>query len=177
MKLMIRFKNENGIATAFLCCCLLLSCVTFQKAEKKLDSSPLESARYCSLRFPIKDSIVVRDSVRFDTIYSTDTIVYNDNSEWGLDTISQGTTLSPPPITKIVTKTIVKTVTKDSLIYRDNPNIVAKVKYLEGLNAKGELKNEQLTRGRNTYRIITFAEGVLILLIIAGLIYANTHKV
>lgn len=158
-------------AATFLCWPLLFnSCVTIPKAEKKLDASPVESARYCSLRFPTKDSIITRDSIRFDTTYvSGDTVyvLHHDSlNVFVIDTIK----ITLP--SKIITKTILH----DTTIFRDNTATVARIKYLEGITAVKDSDISRLTRGRNTYRIVTFAEGLLILLIIGGLIYANTHR-
>ncbi len=60
------------IALAFT----LGSCHSEQKALRKtqqyLFSHPDFSAGYCAEQFPVKDSIVTRDSIRFDTLYVSD---------------------------------------------------------------------------------------------------------
>lgn len=159
-----------NIAATFLCWLLFYSCVTIPKATKKLDSQPLESSRYCSTRFPMRDSIVTRESVRFDTLYTSGDTVYTIHHD-SLSVLVRDTIKITLPA-KIITKTILR----DTTIFRDNPKTIARIAYLEQNSAVKDSDISRITRGRNTYRIITFAEGFLILLIIAGLIYANTRK-
>lgn len=40
-----------------------------QKAKNRLSDNPLEAARFCSDKFPSKDSIVYRDTIILDTMY------------------------------------------------------------------------------------------------------------
>lgn len=82
------------------------------KAKRVLDENPIDAAAYCANKFPVKDSIVYKDSVRFDTIYTGETY---------FDTIS---VQCPDTVIKVVTKvepkTIVKTVTNVKEVYREN---------------------------------------------------------
>ncbi len=101
------------------CFFIATSCNTekrLQKAEVLLASKG-RLPEVCAARFPPKDSIVYRDSVHFDTlytsIYSVDTLVSND-------TIKVVTTLP----SKVVTKEVIKF----REIYREN---TAKVNDLE----------------------------------------------
>src|SRR5438046_8820402 len=100
---------------------LLSGCVSIPKAESKLDSQPTESARYCSIRFSQRDSISVRDSVRFDTlIVAGDTVFLTptyDLSQWqdkviGYDTVYK---FKVCPAIKLITKTVIH----DTTIFRD----------------------------------------------------------
>lgn len=51
---------------------VLAACNTqrqLQKAKDRLSDNPLEAARFCSDKFPGKDSIVYRDTIKLDTMY------------------------------------------------------------------------------------------------------------
>ncbi len=97
---------------AFLTFCILLSCNTekqLQKAETRLSQSG-RLAKICADRFPLRDSIVVKDSVIIDTFllgeYIFDTIRVND--------------------TIVITKHIpvIKTKIKTQIVYRqDNAKV------------------------------------------------------
>jgi hypothetical protein len=89
-----------------VCFFIATSCNTekrLQKAEVLLASSG-RLPEVCANRFPPKDSIVYRDSVHFDTlytsVYSVDTIVSNDT-------------------VKIVTTLPAKVITKELIKFRD----------------------------------------------------------
>ena len=125
------------------CFFIATSCNTekrLQKAEVLLASKG-KLAEVCANRFPPKDSIVYRDSIHFDTLYtslySIDTIVSND-------TVKIVTTLPA----KVITKEVIKF--RD--VYRENTAKVVdlQLKYnscgselneikLELQKAKGEL--------------------------------------
>ncbi len=40
----------------------------FAKAVRTMDSDPEQAAWYCAIKFPVKDTIIYRDSVTYDTI-------------------------------------------------------------------------------------------------------------
>jgi hypothetical protein len=90
---------------------LLVACNPLKKAVRTMDEYPAAAALYCADRFPVRDSIIVRDSISFDTLYEAgDTIkvpvpyaVYGDTSVKAV---------CPPA--KIITRTI----RRDSLIIR-----------------------------------------------------------
>lgn len=51
---------------------VLAACNTqrqLQKAKDRLSDNPLEAARFCSDKFPGKDSVVYRDTIKLDTMY------------------------------------------------------------------------------------------------------------
>lgn len=95
-------------------------------------------AELCADEFPAKDSIIVRDSVSFDTLYNTD-IVFDTTTVKDTVYITR----------QLPGKTIVKTVRKDSTIVRVDKameshlgnKLLAANKEIERLNAENnELK-------------------------------------
>lgn len=92
-----------------------------QKAEVLLASKG-KLAGICASRFPPKDSIVYRDSVRFDTLYEG---IYSIDTVYDKDTVKVYVTLPA----KIITKEVIKF--RD--IYREN---TAKVTELQTKNAE-----------------------------------------
>lgn len=92
----------------------LFGCTTSKvgRAKRVLDENPIDAAQYCANKFPIKDSIVYKDSVHLDTLYV---------GEPYFDTIL---VQCPDTVIKVVTriepKTIVKTVTQTKEVYREN---------------------------------------------------------
>ncbi len=56
-----------------VCVFILLGCSESRKITKAiltLDEHPEVAARYCGNKFPMKDTVIYRDSVRYDTIFS-----------------------------------------------------------------------------------------------------------
>lgn len=83
------------------------SCDPAKKATTYMQTHKDKLAELCAENFPVKDSIIVRDSVSFDTIYNTD--IFFDT------TVVKDTVR----ITKYLPgKTVIKTVRKDSIIVR-----------------------------------------------------------
>lgn len=110
-------------AIGFLLVVMLLiatSCLPnrkFAKAVGVMNDHPDQAAWYCAIKFPVKDTIIYRDSVTYDTIYDTNYFV--------------DTTTIHDTINKIVSspaKTLVKTIYKVKEIVREN---TAKVQALE----------------------------------------------
>src|SRR5688572_30583352 len=99
---------------------LFSSCMTTQKAKNFLEKNgDLDSI--CMEEFKPVDSIVIKDSVSFDTLYletlSSDTVEINDTVY----------------ITKTVPKVITKTVSHTKEVFTEN---TARVKYLESVIEK-----------------------------------------
>lgn len=122
------------LVISVVCFFIATSCNTekrLQKAEVLLASQG-RLPEICANRFPPKDSIVYRDSVHFDTLYtslySIDTIVSND-------TIRIVTTLPA----KVITKEVIKF--RD--VYRENTAKVADLQ-LKYNNCGSELHNSKL---------------------------------
>lgn len=88
---------------------LLTGCVTSKKVTRYLNEHPLKAAEYCSKAFPVKDSIVTRDSVSLDTLYIECPPI---SESVRLDTI----TLTKDK--KVYVPCVSKTIYKDSTIYR-----------------------------------------------------------
>lgn len=111
---------------------ILASCNPQKKLFKALDElqkHPIESAKYCADKYPVKDTTIYRDSVRFDTLYM---------GEYVFDTTIVKDTVY---ITKTVPKTITKTVTNIKEVYREN---TARVEQLKLQNEKCEAKYQNL---------------------------------
>ena len=87
---------------------LLTGCVTSKKVTRYLNEHPLKAAEYCSKAFPVRDSVVTRDSVHLDTLY----IECPDTPTLGTDTITITSTK------KVYVPCVSKTIYRDSTIYR-----------------------------------------------------------
>ena len=80
-----------------------------RKAISTLDSNPVDAAKYCADKYPVKDSVIYKDTLRLDTLYMGDIV---------FDTIVTKDTVY---ITKTLpAKTIVKTITQTKEVYREN---------------------------------------------------------
>jgi hypothetical protein len=88
----------------------LASCVTQKKVERFLDNHQEVLAKECAENFAPKDSIIVKDSVHFDTLYQEGLVIV-DTFRIGADTIYRNTQC---PKTQIITKVI----RHDSVIYQ-----------------------------------------------------------
>lgn len=81
---------------------------TLHKTQLYLFEHPEFSAGYCAEQYPVKDSVVARDSISFDTLYM-DQVPDTSYQYLSGDTVF---------ITKYQTKYITKTIRKDSIIFR-----------------------------------------------------------
>lgn len=102
-----------GVAFIILLAFLASGCTNkIAKAKRTLDESPVDAARYCADKFPVRDSVVYKDSIHFDTLIVGD--IYFDTIEVQCpDTVIK-------VVTKVEPKTIVKTVTQIKEVYREN---------------------------------------------------------
>lgn len=114
-----------------------------QKAKNVLNDNPIEAANYCAEKFPVIDSTIVKDSVRYDTIY-----LYNESL---IDTqiVRLKDTVFKTIIKSGATVYITKTVTKDSIIIRRD---VAKEKALQGQNDNLIVVNKDLVTDRDKWK-------------------------
>jgi len=111
---------------------ILASCNPQKKLFKALDElqkHPIESAKYCADKYPVKDTTIYRDSVKFDTLYM---------GEYVFDTTVVKDTVY---ITKTVPKYITKTVTQVKEVLREN---TARVEQLRLQYEKCEQKYQAL---------------------------------
>lgn len=89
----------------WVCVFVFAGCSPSRKVEKAiniLNNNPDKASSYCATRFPLKDTVIYRDSIKYDTIFAltpvqVDTIFKKDTTI---------ITITSP------TKTIVKTVTQ-----------------------------------------------------------------
>lgn len=98
--LRVKLTYIFGLLTIFL---VALACNTskrIQKAEAFLAKEG-KLSEICASRFPLKDSIAYRDSVRFDTLYEG---IYSIDTIFDKDTIKVYVTLPAKVITKEVIK-------------------------------------------------------------------------
>lgn len=141
----------------------LTSCMTSQKATSYLESKG-ELPKICADKFPVKDSIIVKDSVTLDTVYVgdviTDTVWMNalDTGVWigGAGLLDTGSRVFNWPIGKrpVITKTLpAKVITKTQVqvkeVYRENTaRVVAlqtDLQTVSGKLSKAEDKAKELT--------------------------------
>jgi hypothetical protein len=100
---------------------VLIGCTTQKKATNYFNNHPDQLAPICADKFPVKDSLVTRDSVRFDTLFiEGDPVVLKDSFYIKGDTVVKQVTKECPKV-----QTIVKTVIKDSIHYVENTARVA----------------------------------------------------
>lgn len=92
----------------------MVSCTTQRKAERFYKKHPDKLAQKCAETFPVKDSIVVIDSVHFDTLYiEGEPVIIRDSFFIKGDTIVRQITKECPKV-----QTITKVIRHDSIIYR-----------------------------------------------------------
>jgi len=137
---------------------ILSSCLTEKKSVKQLaliqNKFPSLIAQNCADKFPIKESVEIREVISYDTIKSVDTLIKDSliNNEVVRFVYLPG-------------KTITKTIKKDSIIRLEN---TAKLFVLESkLNASNEaliVANSKLKTLRTILYIMLVISVVLLLL-------------
>ena len=135
---------------------LFASCMTEKQSVKKLaiinSKYPELVAQNCSDKFPIKETIEVRETITHDTLKSTDTLIK--------DTVINNEVIR---YIYLPGQTITKTIKKDSVIRLEN---TAKLFILEG---KLKAANEQIVKQK---QLITIGRWVgFLLLIIIGVFF------
>ena len=135
----------------------------------KLDKSPIQSSRYCKVRYPV-DSFFKESK----TIIKTDTNyypVYLPNGDSGsTDTIVQ-------VIRKFFHKTDTVGVVNNSAMAefkRKYEGLIGEVKELIQTDIKRQEKNVRLQDGRNTWRLIGI--GAILIIIAFGLGYLLSKR-
>ena len=135
---------------------LFASCMTEKQSVKKLaiinSKYPELIAQNCSDKFPIRETVEVREAITHDTLKSTDTLIKDSiiNNELVRYVYLPG-------------QTITKTIKKDSVIRLEN---TAKLFILEG---KLKAANEQIIKQK---QMITIGRWVgFLLLIIIGVFF------
>lgn len=129
-------NEDNPIATVLKCIAIFLllyfillvfnSCNSLKKTQRYLFEHPEFASGYCAEQYPVKDSIVVRDSVSYDTTYfdrGETSITSQPFSIDSSESVTYGTGMfrSIKPDTVRTIKMITKTIRKDSVIWKDNP--------------------------------------------------------
>jgi hypothetical protein len=107
---------------------LLIACNPVSKAVKTFEKHPYEAVAYCAMRFPVRDSILVRDSVSYDTIYKDGEIIKIPIPYAVYDTSGRPAYVEAPCPPH---RTITKIVRRDSLIIRRD---IAKETVLKNAN-------------------------------------------
>ena len=132
---------------------LFASCMTEKQSVKKLaiinSKYPELIAQNCSDKFPIKETIEVRETITHDTLKSTDTLIK--------DTVINNEIIR---YVYLPGQTITKTIKKDSVIRLEN---TAKLFILEG---KLKAANEQIIKQKQLITIGRWV-GFLLLIIIS----------
>lgn len=133
----------------------------FAKAVKTMDSDPEKAAWYCATKFPVKDTIIYRDSVTYDTII-------NENYIYDTATVHDTTTITNTS----PAKTLVKTVYKVKEIVRENTAKVQALEYAMSdatkLIAKKEAQIEELQKSLGEWRGLAKKRFWWLLLVIAA---------
>ena len=131
---------------------LFASCMTEKQSVKKLaiinSKYPELIAQNCSDKFPIRETIEVRETITHDTLKSTDTLIK--------DTVINNEIIR---YIYLPGQTITKTIKKDSVIRLEN---TAKLFILEG---KLKAANEQIIKQKQMSTICRWV-GFLLLIII-----------
>lgn len=132
---------------------LFASCMTEKQSVKKLaiinSKYPELIAQNCSDKFPIRESVEVRETITHDTLKSTDTLIK--------DTVINNEIIR---YIYLPGQTITKTIKKDSVIRLEN---TAKLFVLEG---KLKAANEQIIKQKQLIVIGRWV-GFLLLIIIS----------
>lgn len=148
----------------YIVCALLLvfaSCNTEKKTQKYLYMHPDFSAGYCAEAYPTKDSVVVRDSLRRDTIlelsFFTDTLRTDSFIYVRRDSV--------------IFRTITNTKIKDSIIYRSNTAEEKRLQLvlqacqknnndlLASYNKRGDEINDWKGKARKRFWLLIFLAG------------------
>ena len=137
---------------------ILSSCLTEKKSVKQLaliqNKFPSLIAQNCADKFPIKETIEVKEVITYDTIKSTDTLIK--------DSIINNEVIR---FVYLPGKTITKTIKKDSIIRIEN---TAKLFVLESkLNASNEaiiVANHKLKTLKKLLSIMLVISVVLLIL-------------
>jgi len=137
---------------------ILSSCLTEKKSVKQLaliqNKFPTLIAQNCADKFPIKESVEIREVITYDTIKSTDTLIK--------DSIINNEVIR---FVYLPGKTITKTIKKDSIIRLEN---TAKLFVLESkLKASNEaliVANSKLKTLRTILYIMFVISVVLVML-------------
>lgn len=137
---------------------ILSSCLTEKKSVKQLaliqNKFPTLIAQNCADKFPIKESVEIREVISYDTIKSTDTLIK--------DSIINNEVIR---FVYLPGKTITKTIKKDSIIRLEN---TAKLFVLESkLKASNEaliVANSKLKTLRTILYIMFVFSVVLVML-------------
>lgn len=131
---------------------LFASCMTEKQSVKKLaiinSKYPELIAQNCTDKFPIRETIEVRETITHDTLKSTDTLIK--------DTVINNEIIR---YIYLPGQTITKTIKKDSVIRLEN---TAKLFILDG---KLKAANEQITKQKQLIAIGRWV-GFLLLIII-----------
>ena len=120
---------------------ILSSCLTEKKSVKQLaliqNKFPTLIAQNCADKFPIKESVEIREVVTYDTIKSTDTLIK--------DSIINNEVIR---FVYLPGKTITKTIKKDSIIRLEN---TAKTFVLEN---QLKMSNEKLIKANHKLKTL-----------------------
>ena len=140
---------------------ILSSCLTEKKSVKQLaliqNKFPSLIAQNCADKFPIKESVEIREVVTYDTIKNTDTLIKDSiiNNEVVRFVYLPG-------------KTITKTIKKDSIIRLEN---TAKLFVLE---SKLKASNEALIVANHKLKLLKI---ILYIMLIISVILVMLKKI
>jgi len=120
---------------------ILAGCNPLKKALKVANENPKEFAQFCADAFPVKDSVIVRDSIWFDTLY------LENEPEVDIRYVKDSVikTITIPGKTYFVTKTVIK----DSIVIRKD---IAKETALQKQNDDLIVVNKDLVGARDKFK-------------------------
>jgi hypothetical protein len=142
-------------------------CSASKKAHSYFNEHPEEFAKDCADAYPVKDSIIVRDSTSYDTLYVDNEVVLRDTVTRTIEGKTQvfyREKKCPPH------EVITKTVRKDSIIIRRD---TAKETALKQDFDAEKLRSEKYKDKFNWWRISCLITWLLAAIYIAARIFSN----
>lgn len=149
----------------------LAGCMTEKKVTRWNDKHYEKAAKYCAKEFPIKETIVVRDSVHFDTLYREGLHLIDTVFIEGKPVVIRRQCPPNEVVTKYVTKEVTK-IQKDSaeaVLLRTNISVLQGVTVTQG-NEIAVLKDKakEAKEARSKWRTRCLITWGIILLFVAA---------
>jgi hypothetical protein len=143
-----------------------------RKTQRFLFEHPEFSAGYCAEQYPVKDSVRVRDSIYYDTIYQDPAIL--EYADAPADASIPAPDENPPQMEAPTIKYIIKTHRKDSIIYRrdgaEERRLQLALQACQGNNNDLQNKYAALEEDRNAWKGKAKTRWLWIALLIGGAI-------
>lgn len=153
----------------------LVSCNPQRQAQKYYDKNPVELAKVCADKFPHQETITVKDSLHFDTLYiPQEYIVYDTVYIEGKPILIRRECPPAKIITKTVTREVVKTQIDARFHALQSDSIQKLHKKIEAANgavikAQGQTKEERDSKDKWRKRFYILLGVAAAVLGVAGL--------